>query len=214
MGNWDLAGAWAARNLGPVITVAERLKPEAVFQDFLRMRQAIGLRIIPLEAGLPVFRQLLEAVGQTETWLAPLLADRDLGRSGVEVDFFGEKALVAAGPAALALATGQPLVPVAMWRRERRGRPARGYVLHFGQPVAVPQGMSKQAQIHAITQAWVAALEAHIRRHPADWHMLQKVFLADLEPGKLESVRGRGGGGAVAPAGSAAADQPRAGGSA
>ncbi|MDR1117800.1 MAG: phosphatidylinositol mannoside acyltransferase [Bifidobacteriaceae bacterium] len=224
MGNWDLAGAWATRHLAPVVTVAERLKPEEVFQDFLAMRQAIGLTIVPLEDGKPAFRQLLRAVRSKERWLAPLLADRDLGRGGVEVDFFGEKALMAAGPAALALATGRSLAPVAMYRRGPR------YVLEFLPPVGqdapeppkVPQRGedtsggadalslpaagasgarpaplgsqtgSKQEAIQALTQAWATALEGAIRRHPADWHMLQKVFVADLDPARLAAVRGAG----------------------
>jgi KDO2-lipid IV(A) lauroyltransferase len=192
MGNWDLAGAWATRHLAPVVSVAERLKPEAAFQDFLRLRQAIGLEIIPLEAGKPAFPQLLQALAGREAWLAPLLAERDLGRGGVEVDFFGEKALVAAGPAALALATGRPLAPVAMWLSQG-GRKRPAYTLRFGRPVPAPGGVTRAEQIQTMTQAWVGWLEEQIRRHPADWHMLQKVFLRDLDPGRLERARGRAG---------------------
>jgi KDO2-lipid IV(A) lauroyltransferase len=184
MGNWDLAGAWACRHLEPVITVAERLKPEEAFQEFLAMRQALGLRIIPLEKGKPAFPELLAAVRSTDRWLAPLLAERDLGRSGVEVTFFGEPALVAAGPAALALAVERPLAPIAMWRD------GPGYVLHFGEVIAVPEASSRAERIQIMTQAWVSVLEEQIRLHPADWHMLQKVFVADLDPAKRQRLAG------------------------
>jgi KDO2-lipid IV(A) lauroyltransferase len=184
MGNWDLAGAFACRNLEPVITVAEHLEPERVFQDFLAMRQALGMTIIPLEKNQGTFRQLSYAAKKDGTWLVPLLADRDLGRHGVEVDLFGERALVAAGPAALAVARGLPVIPLAMFREGKR------YAMRFLEPVWAPSGMDTVGQIQAVTQGWVTALEGEIRKHPADWHMLQKVFVADLDPERLAQVRG------------------------
>jgi KDO2-lipid IV(A) lauroyltransferase len=184
MGNWDLAGAWATRQLGPVTTVAEHLEPEEVFQSFLAMRRQIGLTIIALEPGQPVFRQVLRATQQADSWIVPLLADRDLGRGGIEVDFFGHKALVAPGPAALAVATGRPLYGAAMYREGSH------YVLDFSEPIARPADQPKAIQIQHMTQGWASFLEDRIRRHPADWHMLQKVFVADLDPERLASVRG------------------------
>jgi KDO2-lipid IV(A) lauroyltransferase len=188
MGNWDLAGAWATDHLAPITTVAEHLRPEEVFQDFLAMRRRIGLNIIPLERGQSVFRQLLrvtqEATKAGEPWAVPLLADRELGRGGVEVDFFGEKALMAPGPAALALASDRPLYAVAMYRD------GPGYALEFSAPIAPPPGLPKAEQVAAMTQAWAGFLEGAIRRHPADWHMLAKVFVADLDPERLAQVRG------------------------
>ncbi|MDR2254040.1 MAG: phosphatidylinositol mannoside acyltransferase [Bifidobacteriaceae bacterium] len=186
MGNWDLAGAWATRHLAPVVTFAERLEHDEVFQRYLAMREALGMRIIPVAPGVPAFRHMLQAVaGAGDTpWLAPLVADRDLGRRGVEVTLFGEKALVGAGPAALALATGRPLLPVSMHREGAR------YVLRFGPPVAFRDDLPRAEGIQAMTQEWVSVLEEQIREHPADWHMLQRVFIADLDPGKLMRVRG------------------------
>jgi KDO2-lipid IV(A) lauroyltransferase len=188
MGNWDLAGAWATRELGHVTTVAEHLEPEEVFQDFLALRRRIGLTIIALEPGQPVFRQVLKAARAPGRWIIPLLADRDLGRGGVEVEFFGEKALVAPGPAALAVASGHPLFGVAMYRE------GPGYVLEFSQPIDRPDHGSKADQVEAMTQGWVSFLEEAIRRHPADWHMLQKVFVSDLDPERLARVRSQIGG--------------------
>ncbi|MDR2373538.1 MAG: phosphatidylinositol mannoside acyltransferase [Bifidobacteriaceae bacterium] len=198
MGNWDLAGAWATLELAPITTVAEHLRPEAVFQDFLAMRRRIGLNIIPLDPGRPVMRELRRAADAQTAWLIPLLADRDLGRGGVEVDFFGAKALFAAGPAALALATGRPLYGVAMYRQ------GEGYALEFSGRVEAPPRQSKARQIEAMTQDWASFLEGAIRRHPADWHMLQKVFTADLDPERLKRARGASGASAASRAGGGA----------
>lgn len=190
-GNWDLAGAWGAKNLGSVVTVAEHLEPEEVFQGFLDFRTALGMTIIPFDKGSGVFRQLIRHA-RTSASMVPLLADRDLTATGVEVDLLGHRARVAPGPAALALATGLPLHPT-MIRHERltgaRRRAAGsrwGIVIEFLPRVDRGTDDGEAApDVATLTQRWVDALGARIREHPADWHMLQPVFLADLDPDRL-----------------------------
>jgi len=60
LGNWDFGGAWSTTQLGPVTTVAERLKPEELFDEFLAFRERLGMRIIPLTGGSDVFRELTD----------------------------------------------------------------------------------------------------------------------------------------------------------
>lgn len=186
-GNWDLAGAWATVHLAPVTTVAERLEPPEVFDAFVRLREANGLRIIPLDKGSDVFRELVRAL-RSGPVLVPLLADRDLTSKGVEVTLLGERARVAAGPAALAVATGAVLVPTTLRherihgaRRKAAGSPW-GLVLTFHSPVPVPADLPRSEQVAAMTQAWVDVLGADIAEHPTHWHMLQRVFVDDLDP--------------------------------
>jgi lauroyl/myristoyl acyltransferase len=188
LGNWDLAGAHATAHLGPVTTVAERLEPEAVFQEFLAFREGLGMTIIALDGpGGDVFRTLL-GVARGGPTLLPLLADRDLTAHGIEVDLFGERARVAAGPAALAVATGAMLVPTVLYYERLRGARRRaagspwGIVMDFAAPVLAPTGGSRRERVAALTQAWVDVVGAGIDAHPQDWHMLQKVFIADLDP--------------------------------
>lgn len=184
-GNWDLAGAWATRAVAPVSTVVERLEPPEVFEAFVAMREAIGIEIFPLDAGRDVFRDLVRAA-RSGGRLIPLLADRDLTSRGVEVDLCGHRARVAAGPAALAVTTRSPLFAVTM-RHERLVGARRaaagtrwGLVVEFV-PVQVPDA-PRAEQVRALTQAWVDVLGADIAAHPTHWHMLQRVFLADLRP--------------------------------
>ncbi|GAA3382874.1 phosphatidylinositol mannoside acyltransferase [Cryptosporangium minutisporangium] len=113
-GNWDLAGAWATLHGVPVTTVAERLKPEDVYQRFLAFRRALGMEILPLTgASRPPLDVLTERLRDGR--VVVLLADRDLSARGVEVDFFGERTKMPAGPAVLALRTGAPLYGLALW---------------------------------------------------------------------------------------------------
>jgi len=187
LGNWDLAGAWATRNVATVTTVAERLEPPEVFEEFLRFRTGLGLQILPLGDG-DVFRRLVRVARGPEPGIIPLLADRDLTHSGVEVDLFGRRARVAAGPAALALTTGAPLVTTIITyerlrgeRRRRAGTPW-GLVIEFVPIEPVGDEVPRAERTRVLTQRWVDALATGIARHPEDWHMLQRVFVEDLDP--------------------------------
>ncbi|KGN40600.1 phosphatidylinositol mannoside acyltransferase [Knoellia aerolata] len=186
LGNWDLAGAWGAVHLGPVTTVAERLEPEKVFEEFLAFRTGLGMTIHPLTGGDPPFPLLRQAARRRG--LIPLLSDRDLSRDGVEVDFCGEPARMAAGPAALALAERRPLFPVSI-RHERTGH-RWGIVITFHDPVVVPESGTTRAKVTAMTQSCADVLGETVRTHTADWHMLQPVFTKDLDLARLARAGG------------------------
>jgi phosphatidylinositol dimannoside acyltransferase len=182
LGNWDLAGAWGARQLGPVVTVAERLKPEEVYAEFLAFRESLGMTILPLTGGGDVFAQLRGHLA--EPVIMPLLADRDLTARGVEVELCGHRSKMAAGPAALALASGAALHPVSIHYEQVAGSTWRHrIVIAFHERVAVPTTGTTRARAVAMTQQCADALGAAIVEHTADWHMLQRVFLDDLEQG-------------------------------
>ncbi|MCL2849711.1 MAG: phosphatidylinositol mannoside acyltransferase, partial [Micrococcales bacterium] len=119
LGNWDLAGLWAVRNLAPTTTVAERLEPQRVFDEYLALREGAGMRIVPLgrNEGSQAFRELVRQVRLGGQFL-PLLADRDLSHTGVEVELCGHRARVAPGPAALT-ADGQAALCVISITYER-----------------------------------------------------------------------------------------------
>jgi phosphatidylinositol dimannoside acyltransferase len=189
LGNWDHAGAWSTLHLSPVTTVAERLRPEELYEQFLGFRRRLGMTILPLTGGSDVFRFLTRTL--RGGGFVPLLADRDLSGGGIEVLLLGEPARVAVGPAALALATGAALFPVGIrYERltpcdDRRPVAPWGIVITFGDEVAprpAAETASRREAVHDLTQRCVDALSGAIRESPQDWHMLQRVFVADLEP--------------------------------
>src|SRR5690606_9496844 len=202
------AGAWATVHLAPVTTVAERLDPPEVFETFLRLREEIGLDIIALDAGKDVFRELVRA-GRAGGGLVPVLAARDVPARGVEVGLLGERARVAAGPAALALSTRAALLPTALRHARLRGARRRaagsrwGIVITFHPVLTTPDGVPRSEQVKHLTQAWVDTLGVDIAAHPTHWHMLQRVFVADLDPERDAATRSPDG---VGPSGGAPPD--------
>ena len=190
MGNWDLAGAWSTTQLAPVTTVAERLKPEELYDEFLGFRERLGMRILPLTGGSDVFRELTKAL-RASAFVA-LLADRDLTAGGVEVDFCGHRARMAVGPAALAVTTGAALHPVSV-HYERRAT-GRGYelVIVFHDRVVVPATGTTREKVATMTQACADALTGAVREHTEDWHMMQRVFVEDLDPARMPVASAEG----------------------
>jgi KDO2-lipid IV(A) lauroyltransferase len=177
LANWDLAGAWVTTELNtPFTTVAERLKPETLYDRFVAYRQGLGMEVLPHSGG-SAFGTLARRL--RDGGLVCLVADRDLSASGVEVDFFGAAARMPAGPALLAQQTGALLLPVTLWYDDSpvmRGR------VH--PPIEVPTEGTRREKAAAMTQALADAFAGGIAEHPEDWHMLQRLWLADLDPAK------------------------------
>lgn len=177
MGNWDLIGAYATRNIIPVTAVAQVLKPREVYEQFVALRENIGISVLGHE-GSSTFRRLI-SLARSERVLVCLLADRDLSGSGVKVDMWGSAVKVAPGPAALAITAKTVIVPVSIhYERlhgaERRAAHSRwGSVLRFG-PVIDPQDFPEDGKVDAMSQAWATWMAGEIADHPEDWHMLQR----------------------------------------
>ncbi|GAA2246614.1 phosphatidylinositol mannoside acyltransferase [Rarobacter faecitabidus] len=197
LGNWDLAGLWSVHHFAKVTTVAERLEPPELFEEFVSFRSRLGMEIFAFgDDGL--FRDLQQAA-RGDAKIIPLLADRDLGKSGVEVTIAGQAARVAAGPAALAVSTGAELFALRIYyerltgERRRRARSRWGIVLSFSDQIMVDDvaGPTRE-RVRVVSQRWVDALFAGVAEHPEDWHMLQKVFVADLDPEKYRRITGEG----------------------
>jgi phosphatidylinositol dimannoside acyltransferase len=165
----------------PLTTVAERLKPESVYERFLAFRQGLGMEIIPLTGGQPPLDVLADRLGKGH--VVPLLADRDLTARGVEVRFFGGRTKMPAGPALLALRTGAPLYVASMWY-EPAG--PRG-LLEGPLPVPGPERGPLIQRVRAVTQEMADNLAAGIARHPEDWHMLQRMWLDGTSTGKASA---------------------------
>ncbi len=174
-GNWDAAGVWFIDWLdGPFMTVAERLKPESLYERFLAYRESLGFRVVPLTGGsrpsTEVLRDWLRAGGAT-----CLLVDRNLGSGGVLVQFLGRSATMPGGAALLAAQTGAALVPTVCQFTER------GWRLVFSPEVPVDGPGRLKDRVAGAMQSVADAFAASIADRPEDWHMLGRIW-PDVPP--------------------------------
>lgn len=182
LANWDLAGAWVTTELRtPFATVAERLKPETLYDRFVAYREGLGMEVLPHSGG-SAFGTLARRL--RDGGLVCLVADRDLSASGAEVKFFGETARMPAGPALLAQQTGALLLPVTLWYDDSPVMQGRVHP-----PIEVPETGTRAEKTSVMTQALADAFATGIADHPEDWHMLQRLWLADLQPRPADGER-------------------------
>jgi phosphatidylinositol dimannoside acyltransferase len=174
-GNWDMAGVWLAHTYGTFTTVAERLKPESLYRRFIHYRESLGFEVLPLSGGEHTrFRAPFEVLCDRlrDNRVVCLMAERDLTRTGVQVEFFGEPTRMPAGPAKLAIQTGAALLPAHCWFEDHEDQGWRVWMQ--------PALDTTSGDVVAITQALADQFAKNIAGHPEDWHMLQPQWLADL----------------------------------
>jgi len=164
-GNWDHAGAYFCGKGINLVTVVEHLKPEKLFLKFLSYRQAMGMEVLPLDGR--VLGTLEQRLRQGA--LVALIADRDLSRSGIAVNFFGAPSRMPPGPAILALKTDAPLITAFVSYTET------GIHIDFNE-VSLPTSGSDEEKISHIVQDMAQQFEVGITAHPEDWHMLQRIW--------------------------------------
>jgi KDO2-lipid IV(A) lauroyltransferase len=174
LGGWDVGGSWLARQGFSVSVVVESLEPREVFEWFVGLRRTFGLSVIPLgpHAGTDVLAAL------RANHMVCLLCDRDLGGSGVEVEFFGERTTLPAGPATLALRARSVVLPTAVYFD------GRGHHAVVEPPILVERSGRLRDDVARLTQATATALEGLIRRAPDQWHLFQPNWPSDREDGR------------------------------
>jgi lauroyl/myristoyl acyltransferase len=175
-GNFDVSGIWLVGHSGPFTTVNERLKPESLYQRFVDYRESLGFEILPSEGGS--YRVLMERLRANK--MLCLVADRDLSKRGIPVTFFGEETRMPAGPARLAAVTGAQLLIVDNTFTDD------GWGIRIHTPIHV----HGREDVGPATQRMADAFAADIATHPADWHMMQKLWLSDLDEERQKALQG------------------------
>ncbi|MBB2915008.1 KDO2-lipid IV(A) lauroyltransferase [Streptosporangium becharense] len=174
MGNWDQAGAWFAGTGHRFTTVAERLRPESLFHRYTAFREGLGMEVLPLTGGEGhTFGTLAQRLRAGRPVALP--AERDLTAKGVEVQFFGAATRMPVGPALLAVHTGAPLIPAIPYFA------GPDWGLDFHEEIPVPAEGSRREKVAVVAQGLATVFEKGIAAHPEDWHMLQRLWLEDLE---------------------------------
>ena len=165
-GNWDHAGSYFCSKGARLVTVAEILKPRALFEKFLAYRQAIGMEVLPLDSR--AFPTLMQRARDGK--LIALVADRDLSSSGIDIEFFGGIARMPAGPAIVAIRTGIPLVTAFVSYTDTG--------IHVDlREILIPGGADEAARVKATVQLCADNFADGIKNSPQDWHMMQRIWV-------------------------------------
>ncbi|MGH2786820.1 MAG: phosphatidylinositol mannoside acyltransferase [Actinomycetota bacterium] len=172
LGNWDAGGAWVGARGNRLVTVAEVLRPRRMFDFFAAHRAALGMTIFPAQRG--AMSHLVKAA--EEGAVVAILGDRDLRGRGPEVEFFGERVRMPAGPATVALRSGVPLLVAGVYSERRHG--VWGWSCDISEPVEVPAAPGPDAVIE-LTQRVARLLEHYIALRPEEWHVFQPVWPSD-----------------------------------
>lgn len=175
MGNWEIAGIIANEIGSPILAVAEDLPNRHITDWFVSLRQEFEIDIVLTTD--PQRRSKLIRRLKSGGAIA-LLSDRDVTGNGVEVEFFGERTTVPAGPAALAELTNSALIPVAAYFQK-----GAGYRIEVRDAVVLPGGTSRSERVSAGAQALTEILEEMIRVEPAQWHLFQPNWPSDTASG-------------------------------
>jgi KDO2-lipid IV(A) lauroyltransferase len=172
VGSWEYGGRWLAQQGYPMTTVGELLEPPELFDWFTSQRAALGLTVLP--PGPDTTMRLLDTLRSGR--VVGLLADRDLTGNGVEVDFFGEKTTLPAGPALLSLRSGAALMTCAIYQRHPG-------VFHavMQPPLDSNRSGRLRQDVQRLTEEMARALEDLIRLAPEQWHLFQPNWPSDLE---------------------------------
>jgi KDO2-lipid IV(A) lauroyltransferase len=164
LGNWDVAGRWMAAIGHPVVAVAEELEPRRLFELFVEHRRSIGMEVVGL-GEQNVGRQLAGFLASNR--VVALVADRDLGGRGVEVEMFGRRRRLPAGPALLSITTGAALMVTPTYTTDG------GWRIVIGEPIAIEPSGDRRADVRALTELLARGFEDAISAAPADWHLFQ-----------------------------------------
>lgn len=165
-GNWDHAAAYFCSTGINLTTVAEKLKPEQIFLKFLDYRQSIGIEVLHTEEKvLPVLLDRLKS-GK----LVALVADRDLSKNGIAVDFFDGVAKMPSGPARLILDSNSAFISAFITYSET------GINIEFKNIGPVPTEGNVEERVAKLTQLMADNFATGIKSSPVDWHMLQRIW--------------------------------------
>lgn len=171
LGGWEWAGRWMTDQGYKLTVVVEALEPPELFEWFADLRQELGMTVVPTgpNAGTAVTKAL------RENQIVCLLSDRDIERNGVDVEFFGERTTLPAGPAMLGLRVGAPVLPVGVYFTSEYN----GHHALVRPPLSMQRTGGLRDDVARITQNLARELEFLIRRAPEQWHLFQPNWPSD-----------------------------------
>ncbi|MFH2068684.1 MAG: lysophospholipid acyltransferase family protein [Candidatus Omnitrophota bacterium] len=165
LGNWELAGIFAAL-LGYTITAVALPHPGRLMNRFfMRRRMAKGVKVVLLGKQT---KRLITALRQNE--LVALLGDRAFGPPYLNLKFFGKVAVIPAGPVQLAVKLGSPVVPGFLVRKDEK------YIFFFEPPIYPDLTKNGPEAVDDLAKKSIVCLEKYIGAYPSQWLVFNYVW--------------------------------------
>jgi phosphatidylinositol dimannoside acyltransferase len=172
LGGWEWGAMYLAGSGLPVTVAVEPLEPPERFEWMARFRQRLGMQVVAVGPGAAT--AVLQAL--RDNHIVCLLSDRLVGpTAGVDVNFFGARAKLPAGPVSLSVRSGAPLMPAAIYY----GRQAISHTIVFRPPLKLAEAERFRTVVEGGTQALARELEKLIREAPSQWHITQPNWPGD-----------------------------------
>lgn len=171
LGGWEWAGRWIADRGQKITVIVEPLQPPELFEWFAKLRQDLGMNVVPL--GPNAVSEITAALRRNE--IVCLLSDRDIQGGGIEVEFFGEKTTLPAGPAMLGIRTEATVLPMAVYFTSK----VDGHHTVVRPPLELAREGRLRESVAIGTQKLAHELEGLIRRAPEQWHLFQPNWPSD-----------------------------------
>ena len=158
-GNWELMGAWLARNGYPLRVVGRTAYDPRLDRLIVNTRNSAGYKNIARGKGT---REIIHTLRNG----LPLgiLIDQDTNVEGVFVDFFGRKAHTATGPVVLAKKFDIPIVPFFIHLKDDLT-----YHIECFEPIDLVDTGDEEKDLVTNTQKCSDAIERAVRSHPEQW---------------------------------------------
>ncbi len=173
IGNWELGSNLIACLGFPFVGIVESAGPvEKFYKLFKRYRVHFGTIVLSLEdpsIGFKI-RKLLK-----KGYVIGLVGDRDIVGTGIEVNFFGKKAIFPQGPAFLSLVTKSSIITGFFVRRVKEGR--KIYCCYIDEAIDFKGGKDTRENIRNLTQIIANRIEREVRKYPDQWFSFPTPFL-------------------------------------
>ncbi|MCP4717257.1 MAG: lysophospholipid acyltransferase family protein [Deltaproteobacteria bacterium] len=162
MGNYPMIGIKLTEEGYHFVMVVRDLQTRAGSAAYSECRRMIDMPSLATQPEREFFKGALKTLRRGG--ILCLIADENKRHGGIFVDFFGQQASTAPGPAALAQRTGAAIVPMFMVRESDGSQR-----LIIEEEIIWERSGDTAADMQTLTALFTATIEARIRRDPDQW---------------------------------------------
>lgn len=165
LGNWDYAGAFLAAHGVPMNALVEVTEPE-MFILYTRHREHTGMKTFPVNRAGYAFLDTIK-----KNRVLALLADRDIMKNGITVDFFSGKRKIPRGLGDIIIKKKMPVLFACLVFHPTST--AYRYLGYIEPPVVF------DCSVDEFNKVLVRKMESFIRKYPDQWFVFHPEWIEE-----------------------------------